>query len=292
VLALMARGQSHLEGKYKQSIQHGLQFILRSQRSDGCLAGEARTFAAMYCHGMASLAISEALATTGDQRLRPFVERAVAYSLASQHPSQGSWRYRPGDLGDMSQFGWQVMALKSAQQAGVEIPEANWQLMKRFLASAASGQQGGLAGYRPGERVSRTMTSEALVCKIFLGAASKPLATAESVNFITEELPSPGKPNLYYWYYGTLALHQLQDDQWRRWNAALQQELIQRQRKDGHSAGSWDPDTTWGNYGGRIYSTAMATMCLEVYYRYLPLYGKTSGKHLELARPPRLVPVR
>ena len=44
-----------------------------------------------------------------------------------------------------------------------------------------------------------------------------------------------------------------------------------RQRTDGHLAGSWDADTVWGGYGGRIYSTAMATLCLEVYYRYLPL---------------------
>ena len=36
-------------------------------------------------------------------------------------------------------------------------------------------------------------------------------------------------------------------------------------------AGSWDPDTVWGGYGGRVYTTAMAALCLEVYYRYLPL---------------------
>ncbi len=292
LLALMARGQTHLDGKYREAIQHGLEFIIRSQQNDGCLAGDARAFAAMYCHGMASLAISEALATTGDQRLRPFVKKAVAYSLSSQHPTQGSWRYRPGDLGDMSQFGWQVMALKSAQQAGVNVPPENWQLMKRFLEAASSGQHGGLAAYRPGERVSRTMTSEALVCRIFVGANTNKPMTREAVGFITEELPRPGKPNLYYWYYGTLALHQLQDDQWRRWNDALQRELIERQHKGGHNAGSWDPDTTWGNYGGRIYSTAMATMCLEVYYRYLPLYGKDTGDRVEIARPPRYLPVR
>jgi hypothetical protein len=48
------------------------------------------------------------------------------------------------------------------------------------------------------------------------------------------------------------------------------------QRKEGELAGSWDPTTVWGGYGGRVYSTAMAALCLEVYYRYLPLYGRTS----------------
>ena len=48
--------------------------------------------------------------------------------------------------------------------------------------------------------------------------------------------------------------------------------LVSEQIKTGRNAGSWDPIDRWGGSGGRIYSTAMATMCLEVYYRHLPLY--------------------
>ena len=93
------------------------------------------------------------------------------------------------------------------------------------------------------------------------------------------ELPGQGvKPNDYYWYYGTLAMYQLQGDYWQRWNEALQKTLLERQIKDGPLAGTWDTDTVWGGYGGRIYTTAIATLSLEVYYRFLPLYadGKTA----------------
>jgi hypothetical protein len=62
----------------------------------------------------------------------------------------------------------------------------------------------------------------------------------------------------------------VQGPAWQQWNTAMQQQLLRLQRSDGHLAGSWDPDTVWGSYGGRIYSTAMATLCLEIYYRYLP----------------------
>jgi hypothetical protein len=93
----------------------------------------------------------------------------------------------------------------------------------------------------------------------------------EATKFIRGELPQSGTPNLYYWYYGTLAMFQVQGTKWNEWNLAMQRHVLRAQRTEGHLAGSWDPDTVWGSYGGRIYSTAMGTLCLEVYYRYLPL---------------------
>lgn len=275
LLAFLGAGHTHLEGPYRKNVQHGLEYLLRTQRTDGDLSGEAEFFARMYCHGMASLAMSEALALTGDVRLRPFVERAVAFSLACQHPTNGGWRYQKGDLGDMSQFGWQVMALKSAELAGLPIPQSARDGMYRFLRSTSSGVHGGLASYRSGERVSRTMTAEALACRYFLDGEPGPNLRREAVSYIMEELPQDGRPNFYYWYYATLAMFQTQDEHWRTWNAALQDQLISRQRRDGDAAGSWDATCIWGGYGGRVYTTATACLCLEVYYRYLPI---TAGR--------------
>ncbi|MBC7853074.1 MAG: hypothetical protein IAF94_06535, partial [Pirellulaceae bacterium] len=200
------------------------------------------------------------------------VTKAIDYTIRSQH-SGGGWRYRPGDAGDLSQFGWQVMSLKSAEMAGLPIPAETRTRMARFLRSCSSGDHGGLASYRPGDRTSRTMTAEALACRIFLAAEDSPAAQSEAATFVMEEVPTRESVNLYYWYYGTVAIFQRQGEDWDRWNSAMQRELLARQRHDGKLVGSWDPDNLWGNYGGRVYSTAMATLCLEVYYRYLPLYG-------------------
>lgn len=274
LLAFLAAGHTHLDGKYRDNVQRGLEFLLRSQREDGYLAGKAELFASMYCHGMASLAISEAFAMTGDNRLRPYVERAVRYTVSAQHGASGGWRYQPAEQGDLSQFGWQVMALKSAELAGIAIPERTQAGMARFLRSVSSGKHRGLASYRPGEGATRTMTAEGLACRIFLGVDRDPLTIAEGADFVLQELPKDGQPNLYYWYYGTLALYQLQDARWQRWNDALQDQLLRRQRTDGELAGSFDVDDIWGGYGGRVYTTSMAALCLEVYYRYLPLIEK------------------
>ena len=176
-------------------------------------------------------------------------------------------------MGDTSQLGWQLMALKSADLAGIPMPEQTRDGAIRFLKSVASGDDGGLASYRPSELPSHSMTAEALVCRQFLGMARDNPAADEAGKSLLGELPSKDKVNLYYWYYGTLGMYQLQGDYWQRWNEALQAALVGRQQTDGDLAGSWDPVCVWGGYGGRVYSTAMSALCLEVYYRFLPLYN-------------------
>jgi hypothetical protein len=57
----------------------------------------------------------------------------------------------------------------------------------------------------------------------------------------------------------------------------MRRTLIESQVKDGCAAGSWDPqrpvrDSSHAESGGRIMTTSLATLTLEVYYRYLPLY--------------------
>ena len=273
LLSLLAAGDTHLRGDNQENVRRGLEFLMQSQDSNGSLAGTSETFAAMYCHAMATFALSEAYGMTGDKRLEPPLRRAIEYTVFAQDPQGGGWRYQPHDPGDTSQLGWQLMALKSAELAGIPIPDRTRQAVVRYLQSVASGSHGGRASYQPGKQATRTMTAEALVCWQFLGMAREHPACDEAAAFLMGELPGDTQPNHYYWYYGTLATYQLQGEPWRRWNAAIRGQLLATQRTDGPQAGSWDPDSLWGGYGGRIYSTSLAALCLEVYYRYLPLYS-------------------
>jgi hypothetical protein len=116
------------------------------------------------------------------------------------------------------------------------------------------------------------MTAEALASRQFMRLAGQQ-DSMEAAEYISQELPGQADVNLYYWYYATLAMYQLQDEHWERWNQALQKSLIAAQHKEGDQAGSWDHDAVWGSYGGRVYTTALSTLCLEVYYRYLPVYA-------------------
>lgn len=270
LLAFLGAGHTHLDGKHKPVVQHGLEYLLRQQAVDGNLAGRAGAYDRMYCHGMATLALGEAVAMTGDRRLEPFLRRAIEYTVRSQHPTTGGWRYRPGDRGDTSQLGWQLMCVTTAESGGVAVPVTTRRGMEHFLASVSYGR-GGLAAYRVGEAPTRSMTAEALVCRLFLEKPPAPAAVEEAVGFIMQETPGQGQVNYYYWYYGTLALSLLDDEDWPVWNRDLQAQLLARQRLDDPHSGSWDPDSRWGAYGGRVFTTALATLCLEVYYRYQPV---------------------
>jgi len=283
LLAFLGAGSTHRTGTHAQQVESGLRFLLSRQRADGSLAGDAEFFAALYCHGMATLALAECTAITADDSLRPALDRAVRHTLAMQHPTTGGWRYAAGDRGDTSQLGWQVMVLTSARQAGIGGLEPAETRARTFLQGVSSGRAGGLAAYRAGERPSMAMTAEALLCRLFLGMPVDHPAAAEAVTMIGGSLPDRTRPNAYAWYYATLASFHAGGPQWERWNAALQAALLPLQRRDGGPlAGSWDPDPVWGMHGGRVYATALAAMTLEVYYRYLPMHRQPG----RLARAP------
>jgi hypothetical protein len=281
ILSYLGAGHTHQDGPYQETVERGLEYLMSEQADDGNLSGRATLFAKMYCHGMAALALCEAYAMTSDKRLETAVRRAVAYTRAAQDPKTGGWRYQPGDSGDMSQHGWQVMTLKSAELAGVPIPAPTRARMVKFIDAMTTGPHGGLARYRLGQAATRSMTAEALFCRQLLGAERGPRATSEAVAFLLEEPPGAGRDNFYYWYYATLALYQTQGDAWDQWNAALKARLLPLQQTAGDLAGSWNPGTVWGGYGGRVYATAMAALSLEVYYRYLPLYKLAARREIE-----------
>jgi len=225
-----------------------------------------------------------------DIRLRAALAKAVTFTIGQQDPRSGGWRYKLPQEGDVSMFGWQMMSLKSAEIAGVTFPAAVTERMNRFLNSVRQGEHGGLFGYKRNVRqngkdlepVTPTMTAEALFCQQMLGYPRETKSSVESIAYLMRNPPRVTDLNFYYWYYGTLAVYQYGGRAWEDWNPAVRDVLISLQVNEGPNAGSWDPNDKWGRFGGRLYSTALATLTLEVYYRFLPLYRMNDA--LEPAR--------
>lgn len=275
VLSFLGAGYTHEEGKYSDVVMRAVKWLISQQTTNGYLGGKATRYDMMYCHAMATFALAEAYGMQGDPNAFPELRDAVRGGvrlICAMQNEDGGWRYGKGGESDMSMFGWQLMALKSAVNAGIAVPEENRRGMTKFLQARALGPNGGLAGYKANEPPTPAMTAEALFCRQMFSARSRDGASQEAIVYLRQNLPRLAVYDEYYWYYGTLAMFQYDGEPWEEWNGALRDTLVGLQRTQGPLAGSWDPNGKWAGVGGRLYSTAISTMCLEVYYRFLRIY--------------------
>ncbi|MBI2190984.1 MAG: HEAT repeat domain-containing protein [Planctomycetes bacterium] len=285
LLCFLGGNHTHQEGDYRDTVYRGLQFLLASQKEDGGF-GQKHSHV-MYNHGIAALALAEAYAMTRDEALKEPLRRAILFIHTSQQAS-GGWDYTTASTGrsDTSITGWMVMTLKSAAAADIAIPWVTlFGAIQHFDQMTQSSGEVIYANRDLGQgRKGVGMVAVGMLCREFLGWPRTDPVFERQARLILQELPSwkalstMSFNTMYYWYYATLALYQHGGDAWKVWNANLRDMLCERQRRGGHAHGSWDPDDRWfGAVGGRVYSTTLAILNLEVYYRYLPIYQEGGG---------------
>ena len=262
-------------GIYDKTIDRGLQFLIRRQDPrKGDFGG------GMYGHGLATLAVCEAYGLTGDPQLRDSAQRAINYLVYAQHPTNGGWRYAPGQEGDASVTGWQVMALRCAEMGGLKVPKQTMLKATHFINGVMNAADKGYGYTGPGS--SPTMTAVGLLCRQKLqGWGPGKLEVIEAVKKHLQPMQPNERAlqkNVYFYFYATQVMRSYGGEPWEKWNKALRDGLIQTQEKDPASPnhGSWssvgDP---YGGAGGRLMVTSLNLLTLEVYYRYPP-----DGRHI------------
>lgn len=166
LLPFLGAGQTHRSGEYKSLVLRGLNWLVGQQKEDGDLRGSG--IGDMYAHGQAAIVLCEAYAMTRDPQLREPAQKALDFIVRAQH-SAGGWRYDPGQAGDTSVLGWQLMALRSGKMAYLRVPDRVFAGASRYLDSAQADRYGGRYAYLPGGGATPTMTAEALLCRQYLG---------------------------------------------------------------------------------------------------------------------------
>lgn len=274
LLAFLGHGDTHFEGDYQDTVKRGL-YYLTSQMHITKQGGDLRDQGRMYAQGIATIALCEAYAMTQDRALEPFAQQAIDYIVNAQHKQGGGWRYMPGEPGDTTVTGWQLMALKSGQMAYLRVPLDTLRNATRFLDSVQF-DQGSRYKYQPRVKHGEETTNTAigLLCRMYTGWQRDNPALERGVGQLSGEGPAMLGPNadMYYNYYATQIMHQWGGEIWTLWNNRLRDFLVQTQSHDGHESGSWNFHGGQAARGGRLYNTAMAIMTLEVYYRHMPLY--------------------
>ncbi len=266
LLAFLGAGQTQVHGDYQNVVRQGLT-NLRKRMLSTPHGGDLRE-GTMYAQGIATIALCEAYGMTQDVELKDAASRAVQFILHAQDPSGGGWRYNPGQPGDTTVSGWQLMALKSAQMTYMQVPPPVFAAAGRYL-DGVQADVGAHYGYQgPGKE--QTTTAIGLLCRMYLGWGQDHPGISQGVRFLY--VTGPSADNMYYNYYATQVMFHFGGDSWNSWNVRMRDKLIREQATQGHEAGSWYYGGGKLESGGRLLSTALSIMTLEVYYRYLPLY--------------------
>jgi hypothetical protein len=288
LLPFLAAGITHKPSKtpkqvdYTKAVGKAMDYLINKQSKSG---GDKGFYGGdMYSHGLATIAMCEAYGLTSDARIKASAQLGVNYIVSAQDPTGGGWRYSPRTPGDVSVTGWQLMALRSGQMAGLSVPRQSLKKCEAFLNSCEAGNKGGY-GYMPGTPETITMTAVAALCRQYLGVNPRNPSLLGSVKRI--KTAPPGTSNIYYEYYATQVMHHMGGESWQFWNlgpdgtgkGGIRDSLIARQ-DDGRSGRPGQIGSFAGHdhVGGRLGATSLCLLSLEVYYRHLPLYRREVGE--------------
>jgi hypothetical protein len=318
-----AMGKRHQAGEV---VKDGIKWLIDRQEDDGFLANPDFP-KHMYNETLASMALFEAYGLSRNRELKRPAQQAVDTLVAAQKlgPEGQPWGWRyfskahldaalaSGKIDqsaydqfqdvDISVTGWVVMALKSAQMAGLDVPPESLQGALAYARSTTG--QNGLVGYQfasqAGEKITGpgdefvyhtgTMSALGMLVRTFVSHDLEDPFLEEAATHVVKDLPEVSKDKLsldyYYWYYATLALNQFDGPDsprkgaggfWDPWNKDLIDAILpmqdQTKTRDVCSRGAWLDNDRWGGHTGyALYNTTLNVLTLEVYYRYENAFG-------------------
>lgn len=256
----------------------------------------------MYSHPIATMALCEAYGMTRDGRLKSCAQNALEFCFNSQNPGAG-WRYAPGagctrgtqlrgsqmkitGNNDTSVTGWYILALYMGRQARLYVPQESITQAMNWVEHVTTDR--GWTGYTRAGQGNTTTTAVGILSRLLCGRHRSSAPVQKGIKILVQTLPSLKNNNgfnFYFWYYATYALYQKGGKEWNCkapiktmedlkthncdcWNHAMQKHLLFSQRQTGCEKGSWDVQGGHASSGGRVYTTALAALTLEVYYRY------------------------
>ena len=303
LLAFLSRGYLPGEEQYGQLLDKGIDFVLSCQRADGVFSYRspeslegvhAAAYAAMYNHAIAGLLLCEVYGMTDDRRaarMRPVIEQAIAFTRQRQLApkrdprDRGGWRYyrRYDDAAnqnrdsDLSITAWHLMFLRSARNAGFDVP-AEWiDPAVEYVERCFSPRKGTTIYIVEGNvHVTRAMAGAGVLSLSLAGRHETPVALAAGQWILRHPFdqynhPMNAQDHYHYGaYYCAQAMFQLGGDYWRRFYPRLAPVLLANQLSDG----SWSREESKAAAFGRTYSTSLVVLTLNTPNQLLPIFQR------------------
>ncbi len=263
--------------------------INQAKKQNGRLSGTRDTHQMPYEEAIATYALAEAYGMCRNMQipdLRETVQAAGQFLIDNQHAS-GGWDYGYEESsargGDLSITGWHVQALHACAATKLDFKNRETCLRKavRYIETLQDREGGfGYTGTNvAGQAPWHTLTGTGMLC---LQMNDKPSSAAvrKAARYVLKSAPfsyDSADCDLYAHYYLALAMFQRGGEEWKNYQSRLIPALMQRQQADG----SWpvpgggqavrSPGALFAQQSATAmhYRTCLATLSLEVYYRYL-----------------------
>jgi len=291
IMAICASGHPPSEkSREGEVVRRALEYVLQDERVEKGYFGE-RDHSRMYGHGITSLMLAETIGMGADKdqdiRVRDRLKQALDIIYWSQErkgphnkDQYGGWRYQPKDAdSDLSITIWQVMALRAAKNAGMEVPKSvidkAVEYIKRCYRSDRddNGRPKDLksaCGYQP-THAPRFASAAAGLRALQVCGEYGALETTGSAVWLKEHKPQLDERFFYYgMYYYAQAMYQQGNDYAKEARAFVETTFLEKQKPDG----SWESADGQERDAGITYATSMALLSLSVKYHYLPLFER------------------
>jgi len=268
-LAFMADGHVPGRGVYGDNVRRALEFVLNSATETGLLARD-KDHGPMYGHGFSTLFLGEIYGMNNeDSRVRDALTRAVDLIIHSQN-NEGGWRYNPVPYdADISVTICEVMALRSARNAGVKVPKETIDQAIAYVRSCQNSDGG--FRYMATAGTSAWPRTAAGVASLYYAGIYSDNSIERGLNYLQDVVGSnkngPADVAHYFYghYYAVQAMYLAGGKRWTDWWPHIRNEMISKQTETG----------SWMDYqAGQAYSTSMALIVLQMPKRYLPIFQK------------------
>lgn len=256
-------------------------------KNNGKMASNFTENSWCYEHAIATYALGEAATFCKELKvevpsLMEMTEKAGQYIIDNQHKNGGwAYLYKKDDKAhtDVSIAGWQIQALKACSHADIKLKGMKGCISKglEYLVSCQADNGGfGYTGKQPsGEHTYFSLTGVGMLCNQMWekGARNEVRKGAKYILENSKFDYGTKDSDLYAHYYESQAMINRGGEEWKAYNDMFRDQLLNNQDEDG----SWKQPGFGGEFSGdgqgKTYRTCLATLMLEVYYRFLTTGG-------------------
>ena len=272
LMAFMASGELPGEGEFGTNVSNGMSYLLGCVRPDGFIAAQSGG-GNMYGHGISTIALAELYGQTHDETIRPKLESAVKLIIACQG-KQGGWRYAPriNYDADISVTVLQVVALRAARNAGLDVPATTIDAAIAFVKSCHVERDSGFAYQPHGGESGFARTAAAIYSLQVCGLYDDPYIAPAS-NYLLNHFGKNGQWFSYGNFYAAPAQYMIGGDTWTKWYTLIHTRFMYNVKSLPGGVYYWDTangDTPYSS----LYATSVAATVLAMPYHYLPLYQR------------------